>query len=169
VDPFSRDISFTTREGDGGRLLIEGTLRDVRRGELLRHILIRAEVGLADGCILSLEGEMPRITYKECPTALRTLEKLVGKTIAPGFSSLVREVVGSPEGCTHLSVLVTNMGHVSVQGRAAMVASLLEGRKDAGELIRQEAEALGLPGSCYTWREGGPMMKLWQGQGASED
>lgn len=169
MEPFTRDISFKTREGEEGRLLIEGTLRDVRRGELLRHIVIRAEVGLAEGRIYRLEGDMPHITHEECLRALRSLDKLVGESIAPGFSALVRKVVGSPEGCTHLSVLVTNLGHVSVQGRAAMAASLLEGVADADELIRRQAEALGLPGSCYTWRENGPMMKLWRkGRGGDD-
>jgi len=162
MELFTRDISFKTLQGEDGRLEIEGTMRDVRQGEPLRHIIIRAEVDLVDGRIHSLEGEMPSITYEECPEALNILDKMVGECIAPGFSEKVRKVVGSPEGCTHLSVLVTNLGHVSVQGRASMVTTLFEDVSDAREVIRQQAEALGLPGSCYTWREGGPMMKRWK-------
>ena len=169
MELFTRDISFKTLKGEEGRLDIEGTLRDVRQGEPLRHIIIRAEVDLVDGRIHRLEGEMPRITYEECPEALKVLDKLVGECIAPGFSALVRELVASPEGCTHLSVLVTNMGHVSVQGRASMVTTLFEDVGDAREVIRQQAEALGLPGSCYTWREGGPMMKRWREEFTGED
>ena len=169
MELFTRDISFKALKSDEGRLNIEGTLRDVRQGEPLRHIIIRAEVDLVDGRIHSLEGEMPRITYEECHESLKVLEKLVGECIAPGFTEKVRSVVRSPEGCTHLSVLVTNLGHVSVQGRASMVTTLFEDVGDAREVIRQQAEALGLPGSCYTWREEGPMMKRWREEFTGED
>jgi hypothetical protein len=158
---FTREISFETCEGEEGRLVISGTMRDHRLGKLLRHIEVRAEVGLVDGRIHSLEGAMPCITHEECPEALKTLSQLVGECIVPGFTGLVRRVVGSPQGCTHLSVLMTNLGNASVQGRAALAMAMFGEGADTRKILRDQATALGLPGSCYTWREDGPIMRRW--------
>ena len=159
---FTRKISFEAGEGEGGRLAVAGTLLDHRLGELIRHIEIEAEVGLEDGRIHRLEGAMPRITHEECPQALKTLERLVGERIVPGFTALVRSVVGSPLGCTHLAVLVTNLGHVSVQGRGAMAVVRFGEGEEGLEEMRRQAVALGIVGNCYTWREDGPMMRRFK-------
>lgn len=170
MDLYTRNISFESWEGDGGRLAIRGILKDTRLGEDLRHIEIRAEIDLLDGSIHSLEGEMPRITYgDECRNSLSTLERLVGERIVPGFSDLVRNVVGSSEGCAHLAVLVTNLGHASVQARGALVASRFADRNEALDEVRRHALDLGILGGCYAWREGGPLMRALREQMGGED
>ena len=159
MELFNREISFETWENDEGYLVISGTLKDVRLGELLRHIVVTAEIELVEGRIRGIEGEMKRITTDECHEALGSLSGLVGERIVPGFSDLVRKVVGSSEGCTHLSVLVTNIGHVSVQSRSALVISRIPDRREAIEAISEQAFELGIPGGCYAWREDGPLMR----------
>jgi hypothetical protein len=156
---FKREISFDIDEGDGSRIVITGTLRDTRLEEPIHIIVVRAEVGLADGLIYSLEGEMPHVPREDCHHALDTLSRLVGERIVPGFTQKVRDVVGSPAGCSHLAVLVTDLGHVSVQGRAAMAMSKFGGDEKALSLVRQQAVELGIMGNCYAWREDGPLMK----------
>jgi len=156
---FRREISFDVDEYDGDRLIITGTLRDTRLEEPIHIIVVRAEVGLADGLIHALEGEMPHIPREDCHHALHTLSRLVGERIVPGFTQKVRDVVGSPEGCSHLAVLVTDLGHVSVQGRGAVAMSKFGGSEEALSLVRRQAVELGIMGNCYAWREDGPLMK----------
>ena len=170
---FRREIFFDIDEGNEGRLSITGTLRDTRLEKPIHVIVVRAEVGLEDGRIYSLAGEMPHIPRGDCHHALLTLPRLVGERIVPGFTQLVREVVGSAAGCSHLAVLVTNLGHVSVQGRGAVVMSKMGGDEEAARFVRQQAVELGIMGNCYTWREDGPLMKqmraeLERPKGASE-
>lgn len=159
MKPFTREISFETELSEQGHLLIMGTLRDHRRGVLLHHIEVQAEVGLIDGRIHSLEGSMPFVPIEDCREALKTLSGLIGEHIVPGFSDTARRVVGSSQGCTHLSVLVTNLGHTSVQARAAVA---MAGSKEVNQVIKDQAVSLGLPGSCYAWREDGPIMRRWK-------
>lgn len=122
-------------------------------------MVVRAAVDLAEGRIRSLTGDMPCVPHADCRHALSTLERLVGEEIKPGFTQLVRDVVGSADGCSHLAVLVTNLGHVSVQGRGALIVHRLGGGEKAVRLMREQALRLGIMGSCYTWREDGPLMK----------
>lgn len=156
---FKREISFEIEESEGGDLAITGILRDTRLGAPVHIMEVRAEVGLADGRILSLEGDMPHIPHQDCRHALGLLSRLVGEKIEPGFTQLVREVVGSPEGCSHLAVLVTNLGHASVQGRGALLVHRFGGGDEAVRLMREQALRLGIMGSCFTWREDGPLME----------
>jgi hypothetical protein len=156
---FRREISIDIDEGKEGMLSITGTLRDTRLEAPLHVIVVKAEVGLADARIHSLEGEMPHIPREDCHHALLTLQGLVGERIVPGFTQTVRDVVGSPEGCSHLAVLVTNLGHASVQGRAALAVSKLGGDEEAHRLMRRQAVEMGIIGNCYAWREDGPLMK----------
>lgn len=156
---FRREICFEIGEGAEGRMSITGTLRDTRSGELLHDIEVRAEIGLEDGLIHALEGEMRQVPYLDCRHGLETLQSLVGERIMPGFTQLVRDVVGSPDGCTHLAVLVTNLGHASVQGRGALVVSRLGGGSEAVDFMRRQAVELEILGNCYSWREDGPLMR----------
>ncbi len=156
---FRREIVFDIDESKADRLFITGTLRDTRLDKPLHIIVVRAEVDLVSARIHALEGEMPHIPREDCHHGLLTLERLVGERIVPGFTQLVRDVVGSPQGCSHLAVLVTNLGHASVQGRGAVLMSRMGGDEEALRLVRQQAVELGIMGNCYAWREDGPLMK----------
>lgn len=168
---FKREISFDVENSAGDRLIITGTLRDTRLEEPIHIIVIRAEVGLADGLIHSLAGEMPHIPREDCHHALHTLSRLVGERIVPGFTQKVRDVVSSAEGCSHLAALVTDLGHVSVQGRGAVAMSRFGGSEEALSIVRRQAVELEIMGNCYTWREDGPLMKQLRAQmeGTAED
>jgi hypothetical protein len=156
---FKREITFDVEEGEEGTLAISGTLKDTRLDKPLHEIKVRAEMDLEDGRINLLEGEMPRIPREDCRYALYTLSDLVGEKIEPGFTQLVRDVVGSSRGCSHLAVLVTNLGHMSVQGRGALTVARWGEGEEAMRLMRRQAVQLGIIGNCYSWREDGPLMK----------
>jgi hypothetical protein len=164
VGIFNRAISFAIEEGVDGRLLITGALSDTRLDKPIHVIEVRAEIGLEDGLIHSLSGEMPHIPHEDCRHALEILPRLVGERIVPGFTQLVRDVVGSSLGCSHLAVLVTNLGHVSVQGRGAAVMSRMGGGEAAVRHLRKQAVELDIMGNCYTWREDGPLMREMRGE-----
>ena len=166
-EQFTREIKLQTRQGEEGRIIVTASLRDHRFGKPIHYIDVEAEVSAADGTIFAMRGDMPHIPHGECRAALARLQLLVGERIVPGFSDLVRKVVGSAEGCSHLSALVMNLGNVSVQGRAAYAQGLL-GEEEARRVMAAQARELGLPGSCVTWREDGPIMRRWREEGMEE-
>ena len=166
---FKREINLEVEEGEGDMLAISGTLKDTRLGRPLHEIRVRAEMDLEDGRISLLEGEMPHIPREDCRHALDTLSDLVGEKIEPGFTQLVRDVVGSSRGCSHLAVLVTNLGHMSVQGRGALTVAKWGENEEAMRRLRKQAVQLGIIGNCYAWREDGPLMKQMRAEIAGEE
>lgn len=190
---FRRDISLEVEEAGASLLLIRGRLTDVRtgdpgeevgpdrastspmsekeKGHTVHDLEVTARVEVGSGLIRSIEGAMHRVPYPQCREALRCLRALEGKRIAPGFSSLVREVVWSRDGCVHLAVLVTEIGHVSVQGMGAWTSRRLDWRRLPKDQLLRGLEALQLPDSCFTWRRDGELMRgILEGkEGPGED
>ncbi len=161
---FRREISLEVEEAGAGLLLIRARLTDVRtestrdeagqerptsstevekeKGHTVHDMEVMARVEVGSGLIRSIEGLMHRVPYPQCREALRCLRALEGKRIAPGFSSLVREVVWSRDGCVHLAVLVTEIGHVSVQGMGAWTSRRLDWRRIPRDQLLRGLESL---------------------------
>ncbi len=166
---FKREIILEVEEGEGETLAISGTLKDIRLGKPLHEIRVRAEMDLEDGRISLLEGDMPQVPREDCRHALDTLSDLVGEKIEPGFTQLVRDVVCSSRGCAHLAVLITNLGHMSVQGRGALTVARWGDDEQAMRRLRKQAAQLGIIGNCYAWREDGPLMKQMRAEIAGDE
>ncbi len=163
---FRREITIEAEPSGEKSMAVTASLRDTRQGTPIHVISVRAEIGLEDGRIHSLEGEMPHIPHEDCRETLKTLQGLVGEPIAHGFTRRVREVVGSPSGCFHLAVLVTNLGNVSVQGRSVIaMSSAGDDREESRTRLLDLGVAMGLPGGCYAWREDGPFMRSMRKRG----
>ncbi len=158
---FRRSMEVKVEEGEEGTILLRGHLHDHREGQPLHVLETELLVRVADGVILKAEARMPGAPMPECREALAVVGELAGKAILPGFSEMVRGVVGSSRGCTHLANLVINMGHVSVQGRAAFVRRHFD-EDMAQEQLAEHAMQLGLVNSCVCWREDGPVMRRWR-------
>jgi hypothetical protein len=161
VTLFRRSIEVEVKEGEDGSIELRGRLLDLRSGNELHGLEAVMRVRVADGVILRVEADMPVVPMPECREALPVVGELEGEAIRPGFSDLVRGVVGSSRGCTHLANLLMNMGNVSVQGRAAFVHRYYD-EGDAQEQLAEHAVQLGLINSCVCWREDGPVVRRWR-------
>ena len=179
---FRRNIELEVEEAGEGLLLVRGRLTDTRAGKaggdedregkpqqghrdreggtghVVHDMEVTALVEVGSGLIHNIRGAMHHVPYPQCREALKALGRLAGERIAPGFSSLVREVVWSREGCVHLAVLVTEIGHVSVQGMGAWASRRVDWMQIPREQLLMGLEALQLPDSCYTWRRDGELM-----------
>jgi hypothetical protein len=158
---FKRSIDVTVEDEDGD-LRISGRLADQRFGEDLHIIEAEVLVGVADGLIKRITASMPTIPMEDCKLALQTVSELEGAEIKPGFSDLVRRIVGSSRGCSHLAALLMNIGNVSVQGRAAFVRKYAPSEALAAARMLEQVEQLGILNSCVCWAEDGPIMKRWR-------
>lgn len=69
----------------------------------IKVIIIADKKGLK---ILDIKARMVKIPYKICLKTAPKITKLKGVRIQEGFYSKVKEVIGGPEGCTHLIDLI---------------------------------------------------------------
>jgi hypothetical protein len=93
-----------------------------------------------------------------CPLIARDYEKLVGLSIARGFTRKIRDLFGGPNGCTHTNALLQAMAPAVVQ--AMWSVSIRDGRSNAGLVDRSSPEArerlvAGTLNTCHIWAEDG--------------
>lgn len=65
--------------------------------------------------ILRVEADMDVRPYEQCTAILEAYQKLVGVSIARGYSRTVKELFGGPGGCSHIGALLIAMGPVAIQ------------------------------------------------------
>lgn len=166
-----RNINISTYPAGSDAIMIEGKLRDERltsifsitTGErigpgVVHEIVLRLLIRGAKLVIEDLEVEYLHMPRQQCHKTADSLMGLIGHTISPGFTSLVKKTFGGPRGCTHLNALLISMAPAVVQGFWSMVASSpltpaqVSGSMDARFLID----------SCWVWRSDGPLVREFQ-------
>jgi hypothetical protein len=160
----TRNIEINTYEYDEQRLVVEGCLADHRLQEyhlatgekrspgLLHQMIIHMLVNKATLEIEDLHVEMPTVPREECLETINSMEPVRGLRITRGFTSRVKALVGSGEGCNHLVALLTSMGSSTIQGYAAY--KLQESPSFISDMINM------LEDTCWTWRKEGPLMNF---------
>lgn len=96
--------------------------------------------------------------HTTCPLVAASYERLVGLSIARGFTAKVRELFGGPRGCTHTNALLQAMAPAVVQ--SVWSISVREGTTMSGSRSRltpaeREQRIAGNLGTCHVWAEGG--------------
>jgi len=148
----TRDIKIATYAYDEAHIIVEGELNDGRiipnfshTGELyppgnIHHMFIRLLIEIESIRIVQVEIEMPGIPHHECPETIPNFAKLEGMRVAPGFTSKVRNLIGGPKGCAHLSGLLMAMADRQRDKHIDEIASDY------------------LVNTCWVWRQDGPMV-----------
>jgi hypothetical protein len=161
----TRDIKIATFAYNDDHIIVEGELNDNRiianfshTGETyppgnIHHMFIRLLIEIESIRIVQVEIEMPGIPHKECPQAIPAFAELEGMRIAPGFTSKVRNLVGGPKGCAHLSGLLMAMASAALQGLWTYRARNRHHGKDIDRLANEY-----LVDTCWVWRQDGPLI-----------
>jgi hypothetical protein len=161
----TRDIKIATYAYDEAHIIVEGELNDNRiianfghTGELyppgnIHHMFIRLLIEIESIRIVQVEIEMPGIPHHECPETIPNFAKLEGMRIAPGFTSKVRNLIGGPKGCAHLSGLLMAMASAAIQGLWTYRAKDRKRDKNIDEIASDY-----LVNTCWVWRQNGPMV-----------
>ena len=150
------------------RLLIRGAVRDQKPPGLyfddtqaltVHHMQVDIEVAFPTLEIVDARVVFETHPHETCPTITAHYEKLIGLSIARGFTHEVRELFGGPRGCTHTTALLQAMAPVAVQCFWSMRASV--GRRTGGESTDEMTEeqrravfATNL-NTCHVWAEDG--------------
>jgi hypothetical protein len=96
--------------------------------------------------------------HSKCPLIAADYGKLVGISIARGFTRQIRDLFGGPKGCTHTNALLQAMAPAVVQ---SVWSVSIRGQRSAGEtqenLTAEERERriAGNMGTCHLWAEDG--------------
>ncbi len=163
-----RGMEIQTFPVEGGRLIVEGWLKDERlvpgfhwdgrpRDPGVVHwMCVRFLVGDWPLSILEVEGEMPGIPNEQCPVALESLERLKGVSISTGFGIEVRKRLGGVRGCAHMTTLILSMGPAAVHG---YWAERSRSRRPPPESLDDIPGLDQLRNSCILWRDDGPILR----------
>ncbi|MEW6668602.1 MAG: DUF2889 domain-containing protein [Thermodesulfobacteriota bacterium] len=163
-----RKLDFRTYPLDDGRLIVEGWLKDeqhvpgyhwdgtARPERIVHHMGARLLINGWPPVILDVETEMVVIPHESCPTAMGSARDSIGLAITSGFSEEIRRRLGGPNGCAHLTHLITAMGPAAVHGYWTQKS------RTPPPMPRSLEELEGLPilvNSCRLWSEDGPILK----------
>jgi len=137
---FRRDISFQLCDGENGRILLTGSMRDV-----YHDILMEVVVNGASLVIESAQVEFRKCPEDECQRAAQRLERLTGVTIGKGLNKKILDALGGGEGCGNLRLLLTGLLPLAMNVKAA------EGFDNVEDMMGNIREKL--RGSCAGYPE----------------
>ncbi len=147
------------------RVLIRGAVRDQKPPGLyirvdpepltIHHMQIDIEVSYPTLEILSAKVDFESFPQDGCTGIIDHYEKLVGLSIARGFTHRVRELFGGPRGCTHTTALLQAMAPVAVQCFFSLRASNVQRSGDRHAPTRHERAEMWRVNlnTCHVWAE----------------
>ncbi len=162
-------------------ILIRGAVRDQKPPFLyladdtesltIHHMQVDLEVAFPTLEIVGAVVHFEMHPNETCPSISDHYEKLIGLSIARGFTHKVRELFGGPRGCTHTTALLQAMAPVAVQCFWSMSAS---DAKRKAHLAAERGESVPAPrrmskaerdaqwgmnlNTCHIWADDGQMV-----------
>jgi hypothetical protein len=164
----TRNISVSTYDCDGQRILVEGILKDNRLHEshvitgekfpagVIHHMAIRLLVNCSNLLIEEVDVELIHVPRDVCRETIDCLKPIKGLTITRGFTAKVKKLAGGTKGCTHVLELLLAMAPAAIQGFAAH-----QSRKPSGFTTDHTQMFFHfLLNTCHAWREDGPFVEM---------
>ena len=149
------------------RLVLRGAVRDQKPPGLyvpedpdpltIHHMIVDLHVAIPSLEIVDASVVMEMHPHGTCPTITEHYKKLIGLSIARGFTHKVRELFGGPRGCTHTTALLQAIAPVAIQSMWSFHSRNAEGENQspfATEEGRQRSLAMNL-NTCHVWAEDG--------------
>jgi hypothetical protein len=164
-------------------IVIRGAVRDQKPPGLyldtdpdpltIHHMQIDLEVAFPSLEIVDARVGIEVHPNTECPNIERHYDRLVGLSIARGFTHKVRELFGGPRGCTHTTALLQAMAPVAIQCMWSMRASTARRTGSMSEAVEPTPEQrrgmwqMNL-NTCHVWSEDGPQVARLEAGGDFE-
>ncbi len=124
---FSRTLLVGGEFIDEKTLLLHGILEDY-----IYAMELQVEVGIGDGRILKIKGEMKRYTTPVCPRAAEFLQKAVGISLREeNWISKVNREVGQ-KGCQHFAEILIECGRCL--DSVLLTRAIGEAQKDSADV-----------------------------------
>lgn len=123
----------------------------------LHDMTVVLDVSVPDLAILDCRVEMSTHPHEVCPKILDRYDQVIGLSIARGFTHRVRDALGGPRGCTHVTMLVLAMAPVAWQAVFAFQDHPWpEPGSEAARAWMRAAYELNR-GTCWVFADDGPM------------
>jgi len=157
---------------DNQTLVLRGAVRDQKPAGLyvpddpepltIHHMIVDLHITVPTLEIVQAKVVMEMHPHEHCRQIEDHYQKLVGLSIARGFTHKVRELFGGPRGCTHTTALLQAMAPVAIQSMWSFRMAAVRGGGDAGAgapdfstpEARMRAVATNL-NTCHIWAEDG--------------
>jgi len=164
-------------------LLIRGAVRDQKPPGLyiagdpepltIHHMQLDIEVAFPTLEIVEAAVRFESHPNDTCPNIVDHYGKLVGLSIARGFTHRVRELFGGPRGCTHTTALLQAMAPVAMQCIWSMRASQARrgvGADGATEPTPEQRRMMWQMNlnTCHVWAEDGEQVAMLEAGGDFE-
>jgi len=108
---FTRNKKVTITHTESG-MIVSATMQDNNH-----KIEAVVEISFPEMSIIAISGDMIRVPRPECHHALGILPKAIGLEIKKGLTLRMEEAIGGNCGCAHLTNLVMEACHASIQGQ----------------------------------------------------
>jgi len=156
-------------------MVIRGAVRDIKPAGLyvpddpetmpVHHMIVALEVTVPEMLITDAVVEFEVTPHLGCHTITDHYKKLIGLSIARGFTHKVRELFGGPRGCTHTTALLQAMAPVAIQSiwslRAMSVRDGVEVAPPQRETREQRLANMRFNlNTCHIWDENGEMANI---------
>ena len=149
-------------------LVLRGSVRDQKPPGLyvpsdpepltVHHMIVDLTISVPSLEITGAKAVLETHPHAACPRIEDHYGKLVGLSIARGFTHKVRELFGGPRGCTHTTALLQAMAPVAVQSmwsfRVAQAKENGNPSAFSSPESRQGALMMNL-NTCHIWAEDG--------------
>ena len=172
ADELIHERAYVVRAYRNGadRLILRGSVRDQKPPGLyvtddpepltIHHMVVDLTIAIPSLEILAAKAVLETHPYPLCKRIEDHYDKLVGLSIARGFTHKVRELFGGPRGCTHTTSLLQAMAPVAVQSiwsfnMAQSQASTVGAKIRSISKRRVEAALMANTNSCHVWAEDG--------------
>jgi hypothetical protein len=152
----------SVEEGDG--LRVTCTLRDDRPfmadqpSGTAHDLALSLHVRESDRVITEAGAAMHTYPHAECPEILPAFERLVGLSVARGYTREVKARLAGVKGCNHLEHLATALAPAMVQAMSSLGHRHRMVEEANGEAPADPAayDPSWLFNTCHVWRDGGP-------------
>lgn len=172
VEAFARDATT---------IVLVGRVRDTKPPGLMiaddpdpldiHHMVVTLTVSYPTLTITDASVEFHTHPHTTCPAIIDHYDKLVGLSIARGFTHTVRELFGGPRGCTHTTALLQAMAPVAVQATWSLRALANAQQRDRPrELSLKQRELIiaANGNTCHVWAEDAEAVAALQTHGDLE-
>ena len=124
---------------------------NVLAGELIHHLSLCVVID-DDYQIRDVVATVMAAPWPVCTDVAADYRKLIGLRIGPGFTRAVRDILGGPLGCTHLTDLLGQIGNTYMQ---ASWPDRVARQRLSSEDPRHwpDTRTLSFIDGCYAWRK----------------
>lgn len=150
-------------------LVLRGAVRDQKPPGLyvpgdpdpltVHHMIVDLTIEVPSLVITDAKAVFETHPHTTCRQIEPHYEKLVGLSIARGFTHKVRELFGGPRGCTHITALLQAMAPVAVQSLWSFRVRASRAAGDSKVSADQRTLALATNiNTCHVWAEDGEQL-----------